>query len=96
MAGIDPTTLGAQPTMAELQAALAAAQAKIATLASKAAGTGKLTVKVSAKGAVSVYGLGRWPVTLYASQMERFLGHAEEIKAFMAANRGKLAVKPTE
>ena len=36
----------------------------------------KLTLKVSAKGAVSVYGMGKWPVTLYAGQWERLLQSA--------------------
>ena len=51
-------------------------------------------IKVSSKGGVSVYGLGRFPVTLYLSQWERLLGMANEIKAFIEANRGKLKVKP--
>lgn len=54
---------------------------------------GKITLKVSAKGAVSVYGLGRWPVTLYASQMERLLKTAPEIEAFMQANKELLTTK---
>ena len=45
-----------------------------------------LTLKVSAKGAVSVYGLGRFPVTLYSSQWERLIQDAEKITAFLAAN----------
>jgi len=54
---------------------------------------GKLTLKVSEKGAVSLYGMGRFPVTLYGQQWERLLGHADEIKAFLKANAKKLAVK---
>lgn len=52
-----------------------------------------LTIKVSEKGAVSVYGLGRFPVTLYRAQMEKLLGAGPEITAFIAANAGKLKVK---
>ncbi len=53
----------------------------------------KLTIKTSEKGAVSVYGMGKWPVTLYAGQWERLLGNADEIKEYINANRGTLAVK---
>jgi len=53
----------------------------------------KLNVKVSEKGAVSVYGLGRFPITLYRSQMERLLDSADDIRAFMVANVSLLAVK---
>ncbi len=50
-------------------------------------------IKVSAKGAVSVYGLGRFPVTLYASQWETLLGRGEEIKQFILDNVNALAKK---
>lgn len=53
----------------------------------------KLTLKVSDKGAVSLYGLGRFPVTLYGTQWERLLGEVEHIKAFLVANAGLLATK---
>ncbi len=53
----------------------------------------KLTIKVSEKGAVSVYGMGKWPVTLYAGQWERLLENAQEIRDYIEANRGLLAVK---
>lgn len=54
----------------------------------------KLTLKVSEKGAVSLYGLGRFPVTLYGGQWERLIGEIEHIKAFLATNAGLLSVKP--
>ena len=58
-------------------------------------GGGKLTCKVSEKGAVSVYGFGRFPVTLYAEQWERV--HAPDtvklVRDFIAENRSKLKVK---
>lgn len=50
-------------------------------------------IAVSAKGAVSVYGMGRFPVTLYAEQWEKLLGHAGEIQTFIGENSGKLARK---
>lgn len=53
----------------------------------------KLTLKVSAKGAVSVYGFGKWPVTLYKSQWERLIESIEEVKAFLEVNDGLLATK---
>ena len=49
---------------------------------------GSLYCKVSEKGAVSVYGLQRMPVTLYAEQWERLLGFAESIKSFIQNHPG--------
>ena len=49
--------------------------------------------KVSEKGACSVYGLGRFPVTLYAGQWERLLGKADEIKQFLKDNTDTLTTK---
>jgi len=51
-------------------------------------------LKVSAKGALSVYGLGRFPATLYASQWERVLERRDEIIAFIKANPTTLVRKP--
>ena len=59
----------------------------------KKAGRGKLAMKVSEKGALSVYGMGRFPVTLYKEQWLRLLAMAEEIKAFIAANEASLKTK---
>lgn len=53
----------------------------------------KLTLKVSEKGAVCLYGLGRFPVTLYKTQWERLLGEVEHISAFLKANEALLSVK---
>ena len=50
----------------------------------------QLTLKVSQKGAVSVYGLGKFPVTLYAKQMHKLLEQAEQIKAFIETNKAAL------
>jgi hypothetical protein len=50
-------------------------------------------MKVSDKGAVSVYGMGRFPVTLYKEQWLRLLDMADEIRAFIAANEAKLKAK---
>ncbi len=54
---------------------------------------GTLSMKVSEKGALSVYGMGRFPVTLYKEQWLKLLGIADEIKAFIAENEGKLKTK---
>ena len=55
----------------------------------------KITCKVSDKGGLSVYGLGRFPVTLYRSQWERLLSPdtTKAIGAFIEANAALLAVK---
>jgi hypothetical protein len=54
---------------------------------------GVVSLKVSEKGAVSLYGLGRFPVTLYKEQWERLLSQADQIRAFIAENEGKLKAK---
>ena len=59
----------------------------------KKAGRGKLAMKVSEKGALSVYGMGRFPVTLYKEQWLRLLEMADDIKAFIEANRESLKSK---
>ena len=55
--------------------------------------SGALSVKASAKGAVSVYGLGRFPVTLYAEQWDRLFANIEKVKGFIEENRPSLATK---
>ncbi len=75
----------------DLQAELARLRAENERL--KQAGRGKLAMKVSEKGALSVYGMGRFPVTLYKEQWLRLLSMAEEIKAFIEANRDSLKSK---
>ena len=54
---------------------------------------GSLEFKVSEKGAVSVYGLGRFPVTLYYEQWLRLLEAADELRAFLEENKSKLKLK---
>ena len=49
-----------------------------------------LSLKVSEKGGVSVYGLGRFPVTLYKEQWKKLLDMTDEIRKFIAANEGRL------
>ena len=50
-------------------------------------------MKVSEKGGVSVYGLGRFPVTLYKEQWTRLLDVADDIRTFIKDNDGKLKAK---
>ena len=52
-----------------------------------------LSMKVSEKGALSVYGLGRFPVTLYKEQWKKLLDLAEDIRAFLVANDAQLKTK---
>ncbi len=54
------------------------------------------SLKVSEKGGVSVYGLGRFPVTLYKEQWTRLLDMADEIRAFIKENAAKLKTKGEE
>ena len=49
-----------------------------------------IRIKVSEKGAVSIYGMGRFPVTLYKEQWLKLLDMAAEIRAFIAANESQL------
>ncbi len=69
--------------VAELEAAVAAANKPR-----------KLSLKVGAKGGVSLYGVNaRFPVSLYAQQWERVLAHAPKILAFIVANESELSRK---
>lgn len=52
-----------------------------------------LSLKVSEKGGLSVYGLGRFPVTLYKEQWNKLLDMADDIRAFMQANDSQLKTK---
>lgn len=78
-------------TQAELLTQLAQLKAENERLkANKTSSTG---IKISPKGAVSVYGLGRFPVTLYASQWATLFTKGEEIAKFIAANQANLKTK---
>jgi hypothetical protein len=75
----------------EIQAELARLRAENESLKQKRNTT--VSMKVSEKGAVSVYGLGRFPVTLYQEQWQKLLALSDDIKAFIEENRSKLKVK---
>ncbi len=79
------------PTEAELQAELEKLKAENAAL--KARGSKGVSMKVSEKGGVSVYGLGRFPVTLYQEQWKKLLDMADDIRAFSQENEAKLKKK---
>jgi hypothetical protein len=76
---------------AEMQAELARLREENAKLKNKT--PGGLSLKVSEKGAVSLYGLGRFPVTLYKEQWLRLLSGAAEIETFIRENDAKLKTK---
>ena len=78
----------AEPTKEELLARVAELEKQVA--AKKA---GKLEFKVSEKGGVSVYGLGRFPTTLYYEQWTKLLDAGEDLRAFLEANKSSLKLK---
>jgi hypothetical protein len=80
----------AEPTYEELKAKLAELEKEGGTRR-----TGSLEFRVGEKGGVSVYGLGRFPVTLYYEQWIRLLEAAPQLKAFLEENKasGKLKLK---
>jgi len=80
------------PTEDELQAEIDRLRAENENLR-KPQPRGQMSLKVSEKGALSVYGLGRFPVTLYREQWEKLLGMAEEIRRFIQENDSKLKKK---
>ena len=76
---------------AEMKAELERLRAENAKLKGK--DSAGLSLKVSEKGAVSLYGMGRFPVTLYKEQWLRILASAPEIEAFIRENDSKLKTK---
>jgi len=79
------------PTKEELMARIAELEKQMGSKKS-----GRLEFKVGEKGGVSVYGLGRFPVTLYYEQWLRLLGAADELRLFLEENKGKLKLKSSE
>lgn len=64
-----------------------------ALAAAQSASERKLSLKVTDKGGVSLYGLGRFPVTLYASQWDKLIANVDTIRAFIETNRALLTTK---
>ncbi|MGZ4824457.1 MAG: hypothetical protein ACXVZT_07540 [Terriglobales bacterium] len=81
----------AEPTYEELKA-------KVEKLEKQQGGkrSGALEFRVSEKGAVSVYGMGRFPVTLYYEQWVRLLEVADRLKEFLEENKSRLKLKSAE
>ena len=81
------------PTGAELTSTIEELEAQLKAV--KQQRKDRLYPKVSSKGAVSVYGLGRWPTTLYRAQWEKILNpeFVEELRAFIEQNKDSLSVK---
>ena len=77
-----------EPSAEELKARIAELEQKLSSRKS-----GKLEFRVSEKGGVSVYGMGRFPVTLYYEQWMRLLGAADELRAFIEENKHRLKTK---
>jgi hypothetical protein len=77
-----------------LQAELARLKAENATLKGRA--TKGMSIRVSEKGAVSIYGLGRFPVTLYKEQWAKLLDLAEDIRAFIDEHETELKTRESK
>ena len=80
----------AEPTYEELKAKVAELERK------QTRQRGALEFRVSEKGAVSVYGMGRCPVTLYYEQWQRLLEAAPQLKEFLEENKSRLKLKSAE
>ena len=80
-----------QPTHEELLARIAVLEKAVANKAAK--GT---SMRVSEKGALSLYGVGRFPVTLYASQWRQVISAVPAIQQFLTDNAATLAEKPVK
>jgi hypothetical protein len=78
----------AEPTYEELKAKLAELEKQQGTRR-----TGALEFRVGEKGGVSVYGLGRFPVTLYYEQWIRLLDSDDKLREFLEENKSKLKLK---
>ena len=76
-----------EPTYEELKAKLAELEKQSGRR------SGALEFRVGEKGGVSVYGLGRFPVTLYYEQWNRLLDQADQLRAFLEENKSKLKLK---
>ncbi len=77
-----------EPSKEELMARIAELEKQVGSRKS-----GNLEFKVGEKGGVSVYGLGRFPVTLYYEQWVRLLDSADGLRAFLEENKSKLKLK---
>lgn len=83
----------ADKTIEELRMELEKLREENENLKTKKVVSADITFKVSPKGAISVYGMGRFPVTLYKQQWEKLLSRASDLLEFMRANESKLSTK---
>jgi hypothetical protein len=77
----------------DMKAELERLRAENEALKNKKSAKGTLSMKVSEKGALSVYGMGRFPVTLYKEQWLKLLSITEDIKKFIQENDASLKTK---
>ena len=77
-----------EPSKEELMAKIAELEGKLGTKQA-----GKLEFRIGEKGGVSVYGLGRFPVTLYYEQWVKLLDAAEELRAFLESSKSRLKLR---
>lgn len=77
----------------DMKAELERLKAENAALKTASASNRALSMKVSEKGAFSVYGMGRFPVTLYKEQWLKLMAMADEIKKFIEENNDRLKTK---
>ena len=91
---VNPVTVVADPAaeIAALKAQLAASTTALAE-AKAATPKPKLGLKVSVKGAVSMYGIRRFPITYYKEEWPKILDKADAIRAFIAEHQDELATK---
>jgi len=81
------------PTFKNAQEELDYYKAENEKLKAEAVKNSKLSMKISEKGALSVYGLGRFPVTLYKEQWKRLFDYMATIMEFLKVNDSKLRAK---
>jgi hypothetical protein len=87
------TAAVAVDSTASLKAEIDALRAENAALLARKASPSRISAKVSEKGALSVYGLGRFPVTLYAGQWERLIENIAVVKRALVDHGSELARK---
>jgi hypothetical protein len=80
-----------EPTKDELLARIAELEKQAGSKRS-----GRMEFKVSEKGGVSVYGLGRFPVTLYYEQWTRLLDSVDALRSFLEENKSRLKLKNSD
>jgi len=81
----------AEPSYEELKAKLAELEKQV-----QGRKRGALEFRVSEKGGMSVYGLGRFPVTLYYEQWTRLLDQVDQLREFLEANKSAMKLKNPE